>query len=109
MSIQEIEKGVFLARKPSRRMQKVLSTCNAKENIVMGHCQVEKEMQDKQPWLDEYYPMIKERLLVYEDKSKADTILQYCKSHNINLDDAVYNLLERLDETDGTNHKRISK
>ena len=56
----------------------------------MGHCQVEKEMQDKQPWLDEYYPMIIERLLVYEDKSKADTILQYCKSHNINLDDAVY-------------------
>lgn len=90
MSIQEIEKGIFLARKPSRHMQKVLSTCNAKENIVMGHCQVEKEMQDKQPWLDEYYPMIKERLLVYEDKSKADTILQYCKSHNINLDDAVY-------------------
>lgn len=90
MSIQEIEKGIFLARKPSRHMQKVLSTCNAKENIVMGHCQVEKEMRDKQPWLDEYYPMIKERLLIYEDKSKADTILQYCKSHNINLDDVVY-------------------
>lgn len=90
MSIQEIEKGIFLARKPSRHIQKVLSTCDAKENIVMGHCQVEKEIQDKQLWLDEHYPMIKERLLVYEDKSKADTILQYCKSHNINLDDVVY-------------------
>lgn len=90
MSIQEIEKGIFLARKPSRHIQKVLSTCDAKENIVMGHCQVEKEIQDKQLWLDEHYPMIKERLLVYEYKSKADTILQYCKSHNINLDDVVY-------------------
>ncbi len=90
MSIQEIEQGIFLARKPSKHVQKVLNTCNAKENIVMGHCQIEKEMQDKQLWLDEYYPMIKERLLVHEDKSKADTILQYCKSHNINLDDVVY-------------------
>lgn len=43
MSIQEIEESIFLARKPSRHMQKVLSTCNAKENIVMRHCQVKKD------------------------------------------------------------------
>lgn len=90
MSLKEIEDGVFLTRKPSKHMQNVLDTCNAKENIVMGHCQVKKEMEDKQPWLDKYYPMIKERLLVYEDKSKADTILQYCKTHNIDLKDVVY-------------------
>ena len=90
MSLKEIEDGVFLTRKPSKHMQNVLGTCNAKENIVMGHCQVKKEMEDKQPWLDKYYPMIKERLLVYEDKSKADTILQYCKTHNIDLNDVVY-------------------
>lgn len=90
MSLKEIEDGVFLTRKPSKHMQNVLGTCNAKENIVMGHCQVKKEMEDKQPWLDKYYPMIKERLLVYEDKSKADTILQYCKTHNIDLKDVVY-------------------
>lgn len=34
--------------------------------------------------------MIKERLLVYEDKSKADTILQYCKEHNIDLKNVVF-------------------
>lgn len=90
MSLQEIEDGVFLARKPSKHMQNVLNTCNAEENIVMGHCQVEKEIKDKQIWLDKYYPVIKERLLVYQDKSKADTILQYCKMHNIDLNDVVY-------------------
>jgi len=63
MSLKEIEDGVFLTRKPSKHMQNVLGTCNAK---------------------------IKERLLVYEDKSKADTILQYCKTHNIDLNDVVY-------------------
>ncbi len=90
MSLKEIGDGIFLTREPSEHMQNVLNTCNAKENIVMGHCQVKKEMEDKQPWLDKYYPMIKERLLVYEDKSKADTILQYCKMRNISLNDVVY-------------------
>lgn len=71
-------------------MQMVLSTCGAKQNIVMGHCQVQKEMDDKQLWLDKYYPSITERLLVSEDKSKADTILQYCKDHDISLQDVVF-------------------
>ena len=90
MSLKEIEDGVFLKRKPSCHMQMVLSTCGAKQNIVMGHCQVQKEMDDKQLWLDKYYPSITERLLVSEDKSKADTILQYCKDHDISLQDVVF-------------------
>lgn len=90
MSLKEIDNGVFLTREPSKHMQNVLNTCNAKENIVMGHCQVKKEMEDKHIWLDKYYPMIKERLFVYEDKSKADTILEYCKNNNIDLKDIVY-------------------
>lgn len=90
MSLKEIEEGVFLHRKPSKHMQNVLKTCCAEEHIVMGHCQVEKEMLDKQIWLNEHYPMIRERLLVYEDKSKADTILTYCNEHNIDIKDIVY-------------------
>lgn len=90
MSLKEIEDGFFLKRKPSYHMQMVLSTCGAKQNIVMGHCQVQKEMDDKQLWLDKYYPSITERLLVSEDKSKADTILQYCKDHDISLQDVVF-------------------
>lgn len=90
MSLKEIEDGVFLKRKPSRYMQSVLSVCGAKQNIVMGHCQVQKEVDDKQLWLDKYYPSIAERLLVSEDKSKADTILQYCKDHDIGLQDVVF-------------------
>lgn len=90
MSLQEIEEGVFLNRKPSKHMQNVLKLCNAKEHIVISHCQIEKEMQDKHLWIDKYYPMIKEKLLLYEDKSKADTILQYCKKHNIDLQNVIY-------------------
>ena len=90
MSLKEIEDGVFLKRKPSRYMQRVLSACGAKQNIVLGHCQVQKEMDDKQLWLDKYYPSITERLLVSEDKSKADTILQYCKDQAISLQDVVF-------------------
>lgn len=90
MSLTEIKNGIFLARKPSRQMQNILETCKAKEHIVMGHCQVKKEMQDKQLWLDKHYPIIRERLLVYEDQSKADTIIQYCNERNINLKDVVF-------------------
>lgn len=90
MSLKEIEDGVFLKRKPSHYMQRVLSACGAKQNIVMGHCQVQKEVDDKQLWLDKYYPSITERLLVSEDKSKADTILQYCMDHDIGLQDVVF-------------------
>lgn len=90
MSLQEIEEGVFLNRKPSKHMQNVLKLCNAREHIIISHCRIEKEMQDKHLWIDKYYPMIKERLLLYEDKSKADTILQYCKKHSIDLQNVIY-------------------
>ena len=90
MSLKEIEKGIFLTREPSKHMQNILRTCNARDNIIMGHCQVGKEMLDKQLWLDKYYPMIKERLLVYQNISKADTIIQYCNLNGINLKDVVY-------------------
>ena len=56
----------------------------------MGHCQVQKEMDDKQLWLDKYYPSITERLLVSEDKSKADAILKYCMVFDISLQDVVF-------------------
>ena len=90
MSIQEIKDDIFLNRKPSKHMQNVLNSCHAKENIVMGHCQIEKEMSDKHIWLNKYYPMIKERLLVYQNNSKADIIIKYCKEHNIDLKDVVF-------------------
>ena len=47
MSLEEIEQGIFLKRKPSKLMQKVLSECGAKQNIIMGHCQNQKEKDDK--------------------------------------------------------------
>ena len=47
MSLKEIEAGIFLERKPSKHMQKVIKECRAKENIIMSHCINEKEKQDK--------------------------------------------------------------
>ena len=90
MSLKEIEDGVFLHRKPSKLMQMVVSECEARENIIMGHCLVEKEITDKKIWLNRYYPTIKKRLLVYTSKSKADTIIGYCVEHGIDLQDVVY-------------------
>ena len=71
-------------------MQNVVKTCGAKENIIMGHCMNEKEIEDKHIWLDKYYPMIKERIFAFEDKSKANCIIDYCEKRNINLKDVLY-------------------
>ena len=71
-------------------MQKVLNECNPNKNIIIGHCINQKEIDDKHKWLDIYYPMIKERLLVFVNCSKADRIIEYCKKFNIELKDAIY-------------------
>lgn len=90
MSLEEIDNGLFLKRKPSLFMQKVIKDCGAKENIIMGHCMNEKEIEDKHAWLDKYYPMIKERIFAFEDRRKADCIIEYCSKNNIKLKDVLY-------------------
>lgn len=71
-------------------MQKVLKTCESKQNIVVGHCLAKKEMQDKGIWLAKNYPMISEHLFLSRDKSKTTAILKYCNEHNINLEDVIF-------------------
>lgn len=96
MSIEEIENGCFLNRLPSKFMQNVVNTCEAKRNIIMGHCQIQKEKEDKEIWLNKYYPSIKDRLLVFENTPKWKVILDYCKSKNIELNEVIF-VDDRLD------------
>lgn len=90
MSIEEIENGVFFTRKPSKLMQKVVATCQAKQNIIMSHCQIQKEMDDKQLWLNKYYPDITERLLTSDKIPKYKSMLNYCQENKIDLSDCIY-------------------
>ena len=90
MSLEEIEDGCFLHRKPIKKMQRIIENCESKENIIMGHCQVQKEMDDKQIWLDKYYPSIKERLLVFENIPKYQAILSYCELNKISISKVIF-------------------
>jgi len=92
MSLKEISEHIFLTRKPSQHMMKVVYSCGARRNFIMGHCQVQQEMDDKQLWLDKHFPIIKrqDRILTFENISKADSIVEYCAGHRIDLKDAVY-------------------
>lgn len=92
MSLKEISEHIFLTRKPSQHMMKVVYSCGARRNFIMGHCQVQQEMDDKQLWLDKHFPIIKrqDRILTYENISKADSIVEYCAGHRIDLKDVVY-------------------
>lgn len=90
MSIEEINQGIFFKRLPSKHMQNVVKTCKAKENIIMSHCLIQREMDDKNKWLDKYFPMIKERLLTFDNIPKYESIISYCKEHNIALEDCIF-------------------
>lgn len=90
MSISEIENGIFLERRPSKHMQRVIKECNSKVNIIIGHCFNQKEIEDKQIWLDKYYPSIKKRFFILENISKSEIILKYCKDNNIPLDKVIF-------------------
>lgn len=90
MSEQEINEGVFLTRKPSKFMQNVVSTCQSKKNIILGHYLTKKEIEDKHIWLNTHFPNILERFFVPTSVSKADIILKYCEQNNINLKDVIF-------------------
>lgn len=90
MSISEIENGCFLYRRPLKRMQNVIKNCGSKQNIIMGHCQIQKEKDDKEIWLNKYYPSITQRLLVFEDVPKYKAIINYCNANSIPLKDVIF-------------------
>lgn len=92
MSLKEISEHIFLTRKPSQHMIKVVYSCGSRRNFIIGHCQVQQEMDDKQLWLDKHFPIIRQqdRILTFENISKADSIVEYCAGHRIDLKDVVY-------------------
>lgn len=92
MSLKEIDEHIFLMRKPSQHMMKVVYSCGARRNFIMSHCQNEQEMNDKQLWLDKYFPIIshEDRILTFENIPKADSIIEYCTEHQIDLKDVIY-------------------
>lgn len=92
MSLKEISEHIFLTRKPSQHMMKIVYSCGARRNFIIGHCQVQQEMDDKQLWLDKHFPIIKrqDRILTFENISKADSIIEYCAGHRIDLENVVY-------------------
>lgn len=90
MSLAEIEQGIFLTRAPSKFMQKVVSESGAREHIVMGHCRVQKEADDKQIWISRHFPMMKRRLLTGEGVPKYQSVLNFCAQNGIDLKDVIY-------------------
>lgn len=71
-SEDEVANGIFLKRKPSKFMQKVLQDCKAKKNLVLGHYAYTREVEDKYKWIEKYYPEISSSLFVNEGKAKAE-------------------------------------
>ena len=90
MSKEEVDNGCFLYRKPSKHMQKVLNTSGAKKNIIMGHSGYYQEILDKKKWLKEYYLMIDDIILTYQDIPKYKSIIDYCSENLIPLKDILF-------------------
>lgn len=89
-SKEEVDEGCFLYRKPSEHMRKVMSSCGAKKNIIMGHCAYPKEKKDKLIWLKKYYPLISDVILTAQSIPKYISISEYCKEKGISLKNVIF-------------------
>ena len=94
--LHDIEDGVFLNRPPSKHIQRIINEINS-TNIVLGHCVNDKEISDKRIWLQKHFPKIKHYIFLdlykkgsKEFTSKADEILKYCKSNNIDKKNCIF-------------------
>ena len=112
MSLTEIEEGCFYYRVPSKHMQKVVKTCNAKKQFILGHCHSPKEISDKHKWVPENFPEISELFLVEDEVPKYTVVLKYCEENGIDpketvlIDDKIPLLIEA--ERHGINAYHIS-
>lgn len=86
----EVNNGIFLKRLPSKMMQRVISSSQARSNYVIGHYIYEKEKADKEQWLSKHYPKIEKAVFVPRSESKASALIKYCKDRGILLADVVY-------------------
>lgn len=91
----------FVNRTPSKFMQNLINTCNAKKVISISHCASDEDIQNKRVWLSYYYPTINDSIFISPDVSKADKILNYCNEHELYIlqdilfiDDYIPALLE---------------
>lgn len=84
------EDGLFLKRPPSKFMQKVISECGARKNIVIGQYVLEQEIDQKPEWLKMHFPQIEESYFMDTKSSKVDAILGYCLKYNIPLRDVLF-------------------
>ncbi len=89
MSLDEINEGIFLKRVPSRFMQNILKNADVRKNIVLGHVLCDKSIEDKNVWLDRFFPMIEERIFI-KGSSKGKAILEYCEKNSIDIKDVVF-------------------
>jgi len=90
MSLVEIDEGIFFSRKPSKHMMNVVKTCEAKKQIILGHCHAQKEIDDKNKWIPKYFPQISEIILVPDEVEKYEVILDYCEKNDILPADCVF-------------------
>lgn len=90
-SVEEIENGCFLHRKPSVFMTNIVMTLPTKSNIVLSHCQNNTERADKNIWLDTYFGGVFDDILMPDMcVSKAACILLWCETFNEDLKNVVF-------------------
>ena len=90
VTIDEIEDHIFLTRKPSKFMQRVIENSYAKKHVVIGHCICNTEIIDKHMWIDKHFPMIEERIFIPHTVSKAEKLIEYCNKKSIPTSKAVF-------------------
>lgn len=83
--------GTMLNRRPAKIMQDIINAGIFREAVVIGHITYGfEETQEKESWLNIYYPSIKKRIWLDHDIRKGSVIDAHVNALEINKSDAVF-------------------
>jgi len=86
----EFNDDCFFYREPSKHMINVLKECQSKKNIIISCAKSQREINNKRIWLNMWFFEIDDMYLIPETQNKYEIIINYCSTHNINIEDTIF-------------------
>lgn len=87
---EEFSEGVLSSLVPSKHILNIMSSIDAKSQIVISCYMYPHEDVKRDVWVHEHLPKIKDTLMVHASFDKAKFIKDYCDIHDISIEDIIF-------------------
>lgn len=86
---EEVEAGVFWNRLPSKHIQNIVKSIDAKQQICITQYVLEEESTDKLSWIHEHFKKIHRTILMCMEDAKAIVLSSHCEREGIDKKDVI--------------------